>query len=597
MVFIHIWSVRPISRVTAAEFTLANIRVDTSIADVTLDVSDTYISPDGNGVKDTLQFLPVVSDMDTVTQWMLNIYNAAGETVRTYGGERAVPEALLFDGRDAQGGRLGEGVYKASIIVNYMNGNRVEQVSPLFYLDLTPPFARITLDYALFSPNGDGRKDELIINQSTSPEKSWRGEVLNSAGMAVRVYEWEERAVQLKWDGRDDSGTIVPDGFYSYALSSTDEAGNSSRQETRNIRLMSARPAVSVTLPRNGASPNGDGIADTISFNCKSSTPNDIESWEIVVFDEEGNDVRRFSSKPSPVEALPAVVTWDGRQENGLVSEGEYFARLSVLYDKGDLVTARTPGSFQIDISGPMLNINAVPRPFSPDSDGVDDTVMLNLSARDVSGVAAWNVIIYDPADHQFIEYSGRDQPKSSINWDGRSTGGTLVESASDYRAVFSAEDYLGNTAAAETIVPVDILVLRDGENLKIIISSIYFVPYTADYFSEALDKEKVERNLETLDRLAAVLKKYGQYRIRLEGHAVREYWDNPVRVIREENEELLPLSIQRAEAIRDALEKRGIAASRMITRGFGGTRPIVPHSDLDNRWKNRRVEFILIKK
>jgi hypothetical protein len=30
---------------------------------------------------------------------------------------------------------------------------------------------------------------------------------------------------------------------------------------------------------------------------------------------------------------------------------------------------------------------------------------------------------------------------------------------------------------------------------------------------------------------------------------------------------------------------------------GVGGARPIVPFSDLVNRWKDRRVEFILIKK
>ena len=29
---------------------------------------------------------------------------------------------------------------------------------------------------------------------------------------------------------------------------------------------------------------------------------------------------------------------------------------------------------------------------------------------------------------------------------------------------------------------------------------------------------------------------------------------------------------------------------------GLGGTEPVVPFSDLKNRWKNRRVEFILIK-
>jgi outer membrane protein OmpA-like peptidoglycan-associated protein len=33
-----------------------------------------------------------------------------------------------------------------------------------------------------------------------------------------------------------------------------------------------------------------------------------------------------------------------------------------------------------------------------------------------------------------------------------------------------------------------------------------------------------------------------------------------------------------------------------MSTVGLGGTQPVVPHGDLENRWKNRRVEFILIK-
>jgi flagellar motor protein MotB len=31
-----------------------------------------------------------------------------------------------------------------------------------------------------------------------------------------------------------------------------------------------------------------------------------------------------------------------------------------------------------------------------------------------------------------------------------------------------------------------------------------------------------------------------------------------------------------------------------MNVAGYGGTRPVVPHGDLQNRWKNRRVEFIL---
>ncbi|MDC7241768.1 MAG: OmpA family protein, partial [Spirochaetales bacterium] len=96
--------------------------------------------------------------------------------------------------------------------------------------------------------------------------------------------------------------------------------------------------------------------------------------------------------------------------------------------------------------------------------------------------------------------------------------------------------------------------------------------------------------------RLAEVLKKYGSYKILVEGHAVSEYYDNPVRAAREEREELQPLSLSRAAAVRSELRKLGISESRMDVAGKGGTEPIVPHSDLENRWKNRRVEFILIK-
>ena len=51
----------------------------------------------------------------------------------------------------------------------------------------------------------------------------------------------------------------------------------------------------------------------------------------------------------------------------------------------------------------------------------------------------------------------------------------------------------------------IDILVMKDGNNLKIIISSIYFVPNKADYLN--LDADKKARNIATLDRLAEILK------------------------------------------------------------------------------------------
>lgn len=133
-----------------------------------------------------------------------------------------------------------------------------------------------------------------------------------------------------------------------------------------------------------------------------------------------------------------------------------------------------------------------------------------------------------------------------------------------------SAVDAVGNGIIHKTAIPVDILVMREGDRLRIIISSIYFKPNTADYLN--VDPEVVEKNLDTLDKLAVILKKFSDYKILLEGHAVRVYWNNPDRWLTEENEVLLPLSEDRAEAIKAALVRRSVEAARMSTQGRGAT-------------------------
>jgi len=144
--------------------------------------------------------------------------------------------------------------------------------------------------------------------------------------------------------------------------------------------------------------------------------------------------------------------------------------------------------------------------------------------------------------------------------------------------------------------VPVDILVLGTPDRLQIVLSSIYFAPNTPDY-RYTISPEQAAKNLDTLDRLAETLKRYPNYNIALEGHAVSVLWDKGQRAVTEHIEVLIPLSQARADAIRTALIERGIDGARMSARGFGGSRPVVPHGDLENRWKNRRVEFILTER
>jgi len=142
--------------------------------------------------------------------------------------------------------------------------------------------------------------------------------------------------------------------------------------------------------------------------------------------------------------------------------------------------------------------------------------------------------------------------------------------------------------------IPVDILVIREGDTLKVRIASITFAANTADYVK--VEPDKALKNADTIKRLAEIFKKYATYKIQIQGHANLVNFDNPAKAKVEQEQELLPLSKQRAEAIRTALIAQGIEAARVSTSGIGAAEPIVPFSDLDNRWKNRRVEFILVK-
>jgi outer membrane protein OmpA-like peptidoglycan-associated protein len=192
-----------------------------------------------------------------------------------------------------------------------------------------------------------------------------------------------------------------------------------------------------------------------------------------------------------------------------------------------------------------------------------------------------------------FISFGGKGRPSERIIWDGRSRQGELVQSAEDYPYEIRVSDYLGNSIVKTGTIPIDILVIRDGDRLKVQISNIRFQPNRAKLVSSG---ELGDKNKEILKRLAEVLKKYKSYEILIEGHAVSEYYDDPARAAREEKEELQPLSLSRASVVKESLQKLGIQEKRMGVAGKGGTDPIVPHSDLENRWKNRRVEFILIK-
>ena len=91
------------------------------------------------------------------------------------------------------------------------------------------------------------------------------------------------------------------------------------------------------------------------------------------------------------------------------------------------------------------------------------------------------------------------------------------------------------------------------------------------------------QEDFEKLDKDVATLKQWGDVKVEVAGHtdSVGTEAYN------------MGLSLRRAEAVRRYLVGKGIAADRLIVRGYGESRPVADNATAEGRFQNRRVELV----
>ena len=331
-------------------------------------------------------------------------------------------------------------------------------------------------------------------------------------------------------------------------------------------------------------SPNGDGSQDVLTLTARAEGT--FDRFELMIINENQQPVRTFRGGAT----LPVSWTWDGRTDTGKTALDEHYTAALTLFTSSGTKQASS-SAFLLDTVPPEVLLTVTPRRFSPDGDGKDDNALLTLTAATPGDIEKWTVNILDPAGRLF--YERRRGAETSFSWDGRSGAGELVQSAAEYPVAVTVTDRAGNSTVLKGRIDTDILIQRFGSRMKIIIPSIVFEGFATDFTQG--DPEQVKKNLEILDRLAEIFRTYPGYQLVVEGFAVNVYTD-PARMARENREALLPLSQKRADSIRRALIERGFPAEKIKAVGRGNADPVVPYTDKDNQWKNRRVEFILQK-
>lgn len=128
------------------------------------------------------------------------------------------------------------------------------------------------------------------------------------------------------------------------------------------------------------------------------------------------------------------------------------------------------------------------------------------------------------------------------------------------------------------TEIEKDLLLVPIVKDESIQLSNVFFQQGKAALRSESFPE---------LDRLVEIMQENPTMRIELSGHT-----DNTGN-----RDALMRLSQDRVQEVKTYLVKKGIKKDRIEGRGYGPTNPIVTNDTDENRERNRRVEFRILKK
>jgi hypothetical protein len=164
------------------------------------------------------------------------VLDQAGDLVRTIVTDAHRPRGrarFAWDGRDDAGNVVWDGHYR--VRVRFRAEERTIDIPSSIEVDTTPPRARVVaIRPEVFSPDGDGRRDEVEIHY-VATEAAAPTVIVDDAVAFERPLR-DEGEGRVVWDGTFD-GSPLPAGSYRVALAARDRLGNVGPTEAHIIRI------------------------------------------------------------------------------------------------------------------------------------------------------------------------------------------------------------------------------------------------------------------------------------------------------------------------------------------------------------------------
>ncbi len=583
-----------------SRFEQDNIVLKTGLEKVSVTPSLTALSPNGDGANDTLTFECSATSTEGLTSFDLSILNVSKQTVKSFKSQ-TFQNKIKWDGKDNTGKILPDGNYTCRLKLKYNFGDEPISKPRMLVVDTVAPKVKLFANTLAFSPNGDGRKETVTFTNQIKGENSDRYAVLltDSKNRVVRKYSFKGNVPKtLSWGGYDAEGNAVSEGSYFYRVVAQDNAKNRTDVKVGPIRLVHSFEKQSfVSDGKPWISPNGDGNRENLVLKSKINSTNGLIASRLKVETKNGKVLYKKESKG----ALPKEWNWDGKDNNGkVIADGNYRLSLESEFDSGNLIIS-TISPLIVDTTPPVFKLNVAPLLFTPDGDGENDTLFINLSVEDPNKVAKWDLSIRKKDSTSiFKHWSGTGTVKKLIKWDGlNDSKEDLVEAVQDYELTLTAKDSLGNTLPdIHHTIPVGVLVERTKDGLRIRVSSITFDVNKANLNKKS--KAVLDKVIKIVTRILSDKEKYAitdGYQIEVSGHTDDQGKEDYNQT----------LSEKRAKAVYQYLVQKDLDPAILSYKGYGEQRlykgltakkiRALPKAQRDlYRQRSRRVEFFIRK-
>ncbi|WDE97667.1 Ig-like domain-containing protein [Lentisphaera profundi] len=316
-----------------------------------------------------------------------------------------------------------------------------------------PALININLPSAYLSPNDDGNNDFFTMQGGSPRSSSWNLRVTDSQGQEVRILSQDDNQtpdtsnpdqINLDWDLKDSSGSLLVDGPYSYKMTAFGE-GSGASTFSGDFTVDNTAPQAELQVIQEQV--NGQ----TLTRLTGTADDANLYFWQLEILDTEGQPVL------APYDGMSAIINNGfGLLDSSLLANGTYSARLSVMDQANNLSIVTQSESITINnpaVDNTPPNLSANSPVFTPNQ-LLSGQIPLKVKAFDSSGITLIEVKLDGQVIHS-VNNSELDTFIDSANiaegphkLDIRAVDGSGLESQLDQASFITSQ------LAQDTIAP-----------------------------------------------------------------------------------------------------------------------------------------------